>query len=32
MAADKQDDLGIKIKLTEAENVSDLNKILSKQH
>lgn len=32
MAADKEKDMGVKIKLTEAENVSDLNKNLSKNH
>lgn len=32
MAADKEKDMGVRIKMVEAENVSDLNKALSKNH
>ena len=32
MAADREKDMGVKVKLVEAENVSDLNKVLSKGH
>lgn len=32
VAADKDKDMGVRIRLVEAENVSDLNKTLSKNH
>lgn len=32
ISADKEKDNGVKIKFVEAENVSDLNRVLSKNH
>lgn len=32
VASDKEKDMGIRIRLVEAENVSDLNRNLSKNH